>query len=78
MSLICYDIHIFSKVFAVKIKQDVSSNENKEDSLLEIFLKNLNPDVVCDLKDCSIDPFALQIGNFLGRGIYFIIPKSML
>ena len=48
----------------------VNKNMNiKEDSPLEVFLRNINPDVACEIKQCWVEPENFTADSFLGKGI---------
>ena len=35
---------------------------------LNLLLKNLSPDLACEIKECWIEPNSFSIDTFLGRG----------
>ena len=55
----------------LRIKESFKELDNTsaaEQSPLEILLKNLEPDVACEVKTCWIDPRNISFENILGTG----------
>ena len=50
--------------------------EIKKDSPLEIFLRNINPNLACEIRQCWIEPEAFSIEKFLGKGMSHLNKKS--
>ena len=54
-----------------KVKQR-KMNENvniKEESPLEILLRNINPSLACEIRQCWIETESFTVENYLGKGI---------
>ena len=43
---------------------------------LEILLKNLTPDLACEIKNFWIEPGTFQLEHLLGKGEIVSVPKS--
>ena len=46
----------------------IEDRKDKEESVVEILLKNLNPELACEIEECWIDPDSISIGHLLGKG----------
>ena len=40
------------------------------ESVLELLLKNLDPNLACEIKDCWINPEKFTVDHLLGKGMY--------
>ena len=53
-----------------KAKVEDESMNIKEDSPLEVFLRNISPDVAVEIRQCWVEPENFTADNFLGKGIH--------
>ena len=58
-------------------KQSVKYTEETAQPNLEILLKNLTPDLACEMKNFWIDPGTFQLEHLLGKGEIVSAPKEL-
>ena len=64
---------LFRKLWLKKDKDEQEPGEETEKYSLKMLLKNVNPNLACEIKECWIDPDAISLGNFLGRGKQYLL-----
>ena len=55
----------------------MKNNEETAQSNLEILLKNLTPDLSCEIKNCWVGPGRFQLEHLLGKGEIASAPKDL-
>ncbi len=66
---ICFACSVCKRSKTATIKEiSLVKNMEKEDSVKESFMKNINPNTTIEVRKCWVGPDMLDIGELLGRG----------
>ena len=66
-------LNVFSSLYlsvrkAERGDMQMIEKEEEEESHREILLRNVSPDLACEIRQCWIDPDCVATGSLLGRG----------